>query len=167
MLLAALGCSAPAPHQAPTNHTTGTRHDETALLVEYRTWGLMPPPKCGGASYEIRIARDHAVTCGWHSECPPYSSLAPLRAKPAGRLRDDQTIHLAELANSEAFFALPPFSANIHIIDGGAEQIHVVVGARDKTVEMANTSAPAFTALRDALQTATGCSIATAGPEPR
>jgi len=162
-IAALLACSSHAPQDPPANRGGAPLE----LALEYRTWGLMPPPRCGAAIYEILIARDRSVKCGWHSECAPYSAAAPLQPKPARRLDDAQTSRLVELATSADFQKLPPFSSNIHIIDGGAEQIHVVVGARDQTVEMANTGAPAFTALRDALQAATGCSLATAGPEPR
>jgi len=166
LALAAAACAPSDSPAAPANHSTAPPSATGELEVEYHTWGLMPAPQCGSPTYEITLARDRAVTCGWRSTCPPYSDTAPLRASAKGRLTIEQTNRLAEIAAADAFFALPPFTSNVHIIDGGEESLRVQVGRRDKTVEMANTSAPAFTAVRDALQAATGCSIATAGPMP-
>jgi hypothetical protein len=154
-----------APTKPPELHNTapGATHE---LELTYRTWGLMPVPRCGGATYEIALARDHTVTCGWRSECPPYSEAAPLKPTPHGALTATQVDALAELAGSPAFFALRKFDANIHIIDGGEESLDVRVDSRVKTVELANMNAPPFSALRDALEAATGCSLEKAGPPP-
>jgi hypothetical protein len=165
--LVALACSARAPRDPPSNRGTDTASAGDGLEIEYRTWGLMPPPACGSPTYAIAIARDRAVMCGWYAACPPYSAAAPLRPTLRGRLTAAQADRIGELAGGAAFLALPSFSSNVHIIDGGEEQIRVRVAGRDKTVEMANTSAPAFAAVRDALETATGCTRASAGPPPR
>ncbi len=136
------------------------------LEIDYASWGLMPAPRCGSPTLAIVLARDRTVTCGWRSQCPPYSEAAPLRPAAKGTLTEQQTDRLLALAGSPAFFALPKFSSNPHIIDGGEQQIAVRIGTRTKTVEMANTSAPAFDELLNALKAATGCSIESAGPPP-
>lgn len=132
--------------------------------IAYRTWGLMPA-SCS-ATYEILVARDREFACGWLSTCPPYSKAAPLVPAPKGQLTAAQVNRLAELASGAPFRALPKFDTNIHIIDGGEEQFEVTVAGRTQIVELANLDRPPFSALRDALQLATRCSIKSAGPAP-
>ena len=112
------------------------------------------------------LSADRTVSCGWRSRCPPYSEAAPLRPVTKGTLTDAQVDRLLPLAGSPAFFALPKFNSNPHIIDGGEQQLVVRIGTRTKTVEMANTNAPAFDELLWALSAATGCSRESAGPPP-
>ena len=161
VVLALGACSGTEPQ--PIQHTVAGATD---LELEYRTWGLMPPPKCGTPVYEIRVARDRTVTCGWRSGCPPYSAAAPLRPKSKGSITIDQANHLADLVGADAFRALPKFDANAHIIDGGEEQLTVNLNGRAQTVELANIHHPEFDAVRSALERATGCAMATAGPMP-
>jgi len=157
-----LACTRPAPE--PVHDTA---KPAAAFELVYATYGLMPAPKCGSPTYEIRIAGDRHVTCGWRSACPPYSEAAPLAPIAKGQLTASDVDELATIATSRDFTALPEFASNPHIIDGGVERIEVTVGEHKKVVELANLDKPAFTALRDALQARTSCSLATAGPEPR
>jgi hypothetical protein len=155
------------PHTARPISERAAPSTASDFTLEYASFALMPAPKCGSPVYRISIARDRTFACGWTSACPPYSEAAPLRPKPAGTLAASQIDRLTALVQAPAFAALPTFSSNPHIIDGGEQRFVVHAGAVDKSVEMANTSAPPFDALRDALEAATGCSIRTAGPEPQ
>ncbi len=160
--VAITACSSPAAsisERAPPSATN-------ELEIDYETWGLMPPPRCGSPTFAIVLAADRTVSCGWRSRCPPYSEAAPLRPVTKGTLTDAQVDRLLPLAGSPAFFALPKFNSNPHIIDGGEQQLVVRIGTRTKTVEMANTNAPAFDELLWALSAATGCSRESAGPPP-
>jgi hypothetical protein len=163
-LVALVACSSPP---APPIADRAPPSAPNPLEIDYETWGLMPAPRCGSPTFAIVLARDRTVSCGWRSQCPPYSEAAPLRPIAKGTLTDPQTDRLLALAGSQAFFALPTFNSNPHIIDGGEQQIAVRIGTRAKTVEMANTSAPAFDELLAALEATTGCSRESAGAPPR
>jgi hypothetical protein len=131
------------------------------VSIVHRNYGLAPPHvmRSGAAliscdtTFVIQVSRSGAVSCGWVGGCPPA------KARPRRPLTSTELVRLGTIVERSGIFKLPAFSSDPEIIDGSMEELEVHTGSRSRKVQMANTGARAFAALRDALIDVTGCTL--------